>query len=297
MDSKHSENWENIVRLIGSPQIAAEVKLPHVIYESAQQEYYTEGYCYDEAILVNLTINNLPEQAFKDELLQCTFSFIESVQSYITHANIKDGKRVCMNYLFRIDDEAFKLSQSNEKSVDIVNKEDAKKLRKQVLRNLQRTNVQRVYQFLLNKVLRRLKEVVTAEITLMDTPTLKTRTTRVKQDLNDFCELFINEADAEPSLDLLRYIEPPFLSGYTKIRGNKGIYGLWVNLLKQKKIIKPHLSNRLIARLINTKITNADLTEEGSELGRYYKRANDYKEELGILFSKFSSEGRFGKLS
>lgn len=114
-----------------------------------------------------------------------------------------------------------------------------------------------------------------------------------KDEISTFRDLFYNERYEDISIMVLKELNPPILNTKGEYIGrNKGYITLWVEIMlnyKPEPIIKD-VSNTLIAQLLNHKIPNLNLSSNGSEFTKYYKRLEGQNIPLQLLtlFSKFS---------
>jgi len=121
-----------------------------------------------------------------------------------------------------------------------------------------------------------------------------------KEQINTFEELFHNQNDAEPCLNILRELNPAFIDAENNYIGkNKGIFPLWINILKSHKpypIIK-HFSDLEYKEILNKKIKKLNLTRDASEFRKTYKRLinSNIKLDIKTLISQISQSGKLGK--
>jgi len=116
-----------------------------------------------------------------------------------------------------------------------------------------------------------------------------------------FEELFYNPAHAEICLSILRELEPPVIDAINNYIGKaKGVFPLWVNVLKNHKpepLIKHFSDNKVYKDLLNDKVKGLSLTKDASEFRKQYKRLEYNKTELDIkvILSQYSQSGKLGK--
>lgn len=110
-----------------------------------------------------------------------------------------------------------------------------------------------------------------------------------------FEDLFLDEKFIKISIDVLRELDPPIVNNRGEYIGsNKGYIKIWLDCMRNYKPqpIIINASNVLYAKLLNDKIKNLNLTLNGSELSKVYKKLEVDKEsirnEMITLFSKFS---------
>lgn len=115
-----------------------------------------------------------------------------------------------------------------------------------------------------------------------------------------FEELFYNPEHAEACLNIFRELQPPVIDAINNYIGkNKGIFPLWVKVLKSHKpnpIIK-HFSDNVYKDLLNSKVKGLELSKDASEFRKNYARLNKNNTELDIMtiLSQYSQSGRLGK--
>jgi hypothetical protein len=118
-----------------------------------------------------------------------------------------------------------------------------------------------------------------------------------------FEELFYNPENAEPCLKILRELEFPVIDEINNYIGKaKGVFPLWVNILKTykpKPLIK-HFKDIVYKDLLNQKIKGLNLTKDASEFRKQYVRLEKSKIELDIKaklsqYSQYSQSGKLGK--
>jgi hypothetical protein len=114
-----------------------------------------------------------------------------------------------------------------------------------------------------------------------------------------FEELFYNSSDAEPCLNILKEIIPPVIDANNNYIGkNKGVFPLWINVLKYNKpkpLIK-HFKDIEYKDALNTKIPGLNLSKDASEFRKQYSRLkeNDVEADIKNLLSKLSQNGKLG---
>ena len=121
-----------------------------------------------------------------------------------------------------------------------------------------------------------------------------------KENLKTFDELFYIPEFAETCLNILRDLNPPIIDSANNYIGKaKGIFPLWINVLKSHKpqpLIK-HLTDKEYKDILNAKIKGLHLTEDASEFRKNYVRLVKNKVELDIktILSQYSQDGKLGK--
>jgi hypothetical protein len=103
-----------------------------------------------------------------------------------------------------------------------------------------------------------------------------------------FEQLFNKPENANLSLDKLKEIFPNLLSDdYSYIRGTKGIFPMFINVLQTKKYIK-NLSDMTYRNVLNDKIKNLNLSKDASEFRKNYRSLNEMKTDLVVSLSQLS---------
>lgn len=116
-----------------------------------------------------------------------------------------------------------------------------------------------------------------------------------------FEDLFENDEIAEVCLSVLKILERPVLTNDNYYIGdNKGIFSLWIDILqkhKPKSLIKA-LKPIQYKEILNEKICGLNLSEDGSEFRKVYRRLETNKIDIQIktILSQFSQDGKLGKL-
>ena len=115
-----------------------------------------------------------------------------------------------------------------------------------------------------------------------------------------FEELFNDYANPELCLNILKDLDDPYIDADLNYIGkNKGIFPLWINLLKghsPKPLIK-HFPDWVYKDLLNSKIKGLKLSNDASEFRKIYKRLENNKTALQIkaILSQLSQSGRLVK--
>jgi hypothetical protein len=115
-----------------------------------------------------------------------------------------------------------------------------------------------------------------------------------------FEELFYDPNNAETCLKILSELQPPVIDALNNYIGKaKGIFPLWINVLKNYKplpLIK-HFPDVIYKDLLNKKVNGLNLSKDASEFRKQYKRLIDNKVELDIktILSQYSQSGILGK--
>lgn len=103
-----------------------------------------------------------------------------------------------------------------------------------------------------------------------------------------FDELFYNIELVQPSIDILKEIEPPLIdTDYNYIGRLKGIICVWINELQKQGIVKSNYpeERKLFAALIPQKIKRFSIDE--SMFGKYQSKAeNNYRADIKTKVSK-----------
>jgi hypothetical protein len=117
-----------------------------------------------------------------------------------------------------------------------------------------------------------------------------------------FNELFYNIDLVQPSIDILKEIEPPLIdTDYNYIGKLKGIICVWIDELQRQGIIKHYSDRKIFASLIPQKIKRFSIDE--SMFGKYQKKAEEnYRTDIKTKVSKIklsqnSQKGKQRKLS
>ncbi len=115
-----------------------------------------------------------------------------------------------------------------------------------------------------------------------------------------FEDLFFEPKNAEQCLSILRELNPPPIDSDNNYIGKaKGVFPLWVNVLKSHKpkpLIK-HFKDTVYKDLLNQKVKGLNLSIDASEFRKQYKRLINNKIELDIkaILSQYSQSGKLGK--
>jgi hypothetical protein len=131
-------------------------------------------------------------------------------------------------------------------------------------------------------------------------PPQQAETKTEKQIAKTFEELFYNPENAEPCLRILSELQSPVIDAMNNYIGKaKGVFPLWVNILKNHKpepLIK-HFNDTVYKDLLNLKVNGLNLSKDASEFRKQYKRIENNKIELDIkaILSQYSQSGKFGK--
>ena len=133
-----------------------------------------------------------------------------------------------------------------------------------------------------------------------DTFHLSIERKEIEQTPITFEELFYNPNDAEICLEILSELFPPSIDAANNYIGNnKGIFPLWIRVLKENKP-KPlirHYKDIIYKNLLNSKIHGLNLSKDASEFRKQYSRLEKDRVELNIktILSQISQSGRLGK--
>jgi len=132
-------------------------------------------------------------------------------------------------------------------------------------------------------------------------PTKKAKPQQPENTPQSFEELFYNPENAEPCLRILAELQTPVIDATNNYigKGNKGIFPLWVKVLKNYKpqpFIK-HYKDIVYKDLLNQKVKGLNLSKDASEFRKEYKRLNSANIELDIkaILSQYSQSGKLGK--
>lgn len=115
-----------------------------------------------------------------------------------------------------------------------------------------------------------------------------------------FEELFYKPEHAEPCLKILSELQPPVIDAINNYIGKaKGVFPLWVNVLKNHKpepLIR-HFKDTVYKDLLNQKVKGLNLSKDASEFRKQYVRLINDKTELDIktILSQYSQSGKLGK--
>ncbi|MCB9188720.1 MAG: hypothetical protein H6599_05495 [Flavobacteriales bacterium] len=101
-----------------------------------------------------------------------------------------------------------------------------------------------------------------------------------------FDELFHNIELVQPSIDILKEIEPPLIdTDYNYIGRLKGIICVWIDELQRQGIVKHYSDRKIFASLIPQKIKRFSIDE--SMFGKYQSKAeNNYRTDIKTKVSK-----------
>lgn len=101
-----------------------------------------------------------------------------------------------------------------------------------------------------------------------------------------FDELFYNIELVQPSIDILKEIEPPLIdTDYNYIGRLKGIICVWIDELQRQGIVKHYSDRKIFASLIPQKIKRFSIDE--SMFGKYQSKAeNNYRTDIKTKVSK-----------
>mgnify|MGYP001578708644 CR=1 FL=1 len=112
---------------------------------------------------------------------------------------------------------------------------------------------------------------------------------RNNAEVKTFEQLFNNPENANISLDKLKEIFPNLLSeDYSYIKGVKGIFPMFINILQAGKFIE-NVSDMTYRNALNNKIKNLNLTEDASEFRKVYSSLKDgIRTDLKLSISQLS---------
>lgn len=101
-----------------------------------------------------------------------------------------------------------------------------------------------------------------------------------------FDELFYNIELVQPSIDILKEIDPPLIdTDYNYIGKLKGIICVWIDELQRQGIVKHYSDRKIFASLIPQKIKRFSIDE--SMFGKYQSKAeNNYRTDIKTKVSK-----------
>ena len=263
-------------------------------------KYDEMSHIYDDSVIRDLKVNGLKVGEFQEKLYKAKLSIITFVRNKINVENSAlNNYRVYKDAIEKVNS-ILQNFRSKPLVILFTNRPDVRLVRSTKLRQLQTQNLHEIYEIIINQILQELITELSEELTFFKeiSSTGKKvirRSHSVQAVPSEFKELFNNPLDAEPCLDILRQIDPPFIdSSNNCIRRNKGIYGVWLEVLISKGTIKK-LSRVQIAKVLNATINNLDISADAKELNGKYKTVQDFKEDILVLFSNFSMEGRIGK--
>ena len=284
-------------------KISGYLKLPVLAGQYVLEEI-TEGYAYDDAVIVELKINNLSEHDFYAHIDYLRLEALKSIKNKI---DLKDyhvkNFRVYNEALQEVDYAIEKIVNNSNKHVAIENKVDVKKMRREIFNILQFAESTRVSQYLINFPLTRIKDELKKELTFFQQLVMSQMKVNPKQSLTKtknttpltFEDLFYTPSDVELCLSVLRQLHPPFIGKANDYIGkNKGIFPAWVSELKNKSIIK-HFSDMEYKDLLNSKISGLHLSKDASEFRKTYSRVEKIKPDLQLILSQLSLKGKPGK--
>lgn len=115
-----------------------------------------------------------------------------------------------------------------------------------------------------------------------------------------FEDLFYNPNNSNICLEILRVLAPPFIdSSNTYIGKNKGIFPLWIKVLKThnpEPLIK-HFDDKTYKNILNNHFKGLNLSKDASEFRKVYARLDTkgLEQQIKTILSQFSQSGRLGK--
>ena len=114
----------------------------------------------------------------------------------------------------------------------------------------------------------------------------QTETKTEQETPQTFEELFYNIELVQPSIDILKEIEPPLIdTDYNYIGKLKGIICVWIDELQRQGIVKHYSDRKIFASLIPQKIKRFSIDE--SMFGKYQNKAeNNYRTDIKTKVSK-----------
>ncbi len=117
-------------------------------------------------------------------------------------------------------------------------------------------------------------------------PPQQTETKTAQETPQTFDELFYNIELVQPSIDILKEIEPPLIdTDYNYIGKLKGIICVWIDELQRQGIVKHYSDRKIFASLIPQKIKRFSIDE--SMFGKYQSKAeNNYRTDIKTKVSK-----------
>lgn len=106
----------------------------------------------------------------------------------------------------------------------------------------------------------------------------------------DFEDLFYSPKQAYSALKKLKSIFPDLLTDQLHFnKGVKGVFPLFIKILKQKDIIAPH-SDLVYKDALNKRIKNLNLTEDASEFRKEYKSIEKFRQDLTLAIDDMKKE-------
>lgn len=117
-------------------------------------------------------------------------------------------------------------------------------------------------------------------------PPQQTETKTEQETPQTFDELFYNIELVQPSIDILKEIEPPLIDTDCNYIGKlKGIICVWIDELQRQGIVKHYSDRKIFASLIPQKIKRFSIDE--SMFGKYQSKAeNNYRTDIKTKVSK-----------
>lgn len=117
-------------------------------------------------------------------------------------------------------------------------------------------------------------------------PPQQTETKTEQETPQTFDELFYNIELVQPSIDILKEIEPPLIdTDYNYIGNLKGIICVWIDELQRQGIVKHYSDRKIFASLIPQKIKRFSIDE--SMFGKYHSKAEEnYRTDIKTKISK-----------
>lgn len=122
---------------------------------------------------------------------------------------------------------------------------------------------------------------------IQDLPPQQTEKPKPEQEApKTFQELFYNIELVQPSIDVLKEIQPPLIdTDYNYIGKLKGIICVWIDELQRQGIVKHYSDRKIFASLIPQKIKRFSIDE--SMFGKYQSKAEkNYRTDIKTKVSK-----------
>ncbi len=189
--------------------------------------------------------------------------------------------------------------------IEIINQKRLLKLQKGYTNNS--SNEERKFRRIIKSWLKDEKEYLSELITAIKTKDCQSHkeTPLSKKNNRDntpkkFEDLFCNPNNSNICLEILRVLDPPFIdSSNTYIGKNKGIFPLWIKVLKThnpEPLIK-HFDDKTYKNILNNHFKGLNLSKDASEFRKVYARLDTkgLEQQIKTILSQFSQSGRLGK--
>jgi|GEM_PF-4242551 len=275
--------------------IAGELQLP-ILSGNYDSRYIESGEVYDQAIIINVSINELSAKDYIKKLSIKTLECLKSMRSnFDLETKSNNKKRLLRDSLKTIETGLLHL-KSKSPYIKINNIEELKKMRGVRYKEIQKKYFNHIVERVVDTSLMFLKEEILEELSgngINTNHTLRPPLKSKQREPTEFNDMFYSAKNVELSIDILRNLSPPSVdSEYNYIGNNKGIISLWIKCLRDSSVIVNQPA-RVYATLLNNKFNNLHLG--GSEFTHHYKTALEKEEEIQSKISKFTQLGRLGK--